>query len=186
MTHSEKTPIENLADRPASHPVKPDLRFMFSHPAHVIALGLGSGLAPFAPGTSGSLWAWVVWLLLGLFLDPAQLLILLAISLPVGWWACTVTARHLQTPDPSAIVIDEIVAFWLVLAVLLPAGLWTQIAAFVLFRAFDAIKKGPVGWADALFHDATGWRGGWGIMFDDLVAAACTLLVMAVLIRIFA
>ncbi len=160
-------------------PVRPSARFMRAHPAHWIALGFGSGLSPLAPGTVGTLWAWLAWAVLGLWLSPAQLGWLLAASLPVAWWACTVTAEHLNVADPSAIVADEIVAFWLVLWLLLPAGFWAQLAAFALFRLFDAIKRGPVGWADRLFHGARGWRAGFGIVLDDLVAAACTLLVMA-------
>jgi phosphatidylglycerophosphatase A len=104
----------------------------------------------------------------------------------MGWWACTVTARNLRVLDPSAVVWDEVVAFWLVLWLVMPAGLWGQIAAFALFRFFDAVKPGPVGWADQLFHDVNpatdrhAWRkAGFGIMFDDLVAAACALLVIA-------
>ena len=62
---------------------------------------------------------------------------------------------------------------------LLPAGLWAQFVAFALFRLFDAAKPGPVGWADRLLHSARGWRGGFGILLDDLVAAFCTLLVIA-------
>ena len=92
--------------------------------------------------------------------------------------ACTVTARNLGVSDPGNIVWDEIVAFWLVLWLLLPAGFWAQFWAFVLFRFFDAAKPGPVGWADKSFK-GFGWRGGFGIMFDDLVAAFCTLLVIA-------
>ena len=97
--------------------------------------------------------------------------------------ACTVTARHMGVADPGAIVWDEIVAFWIVLWLVTPTDLWTQLAAFVLFRTFDAAKPGPVGWADRLFKlqpgQAIGWRQGCGIVFDDLVAAGCTLLVLA-------
>ena len=163
----------------ASPPQRPNGRFMRAHPAHWIAMGFGSGLSPVAPGTVGTLWAWLAWAVLGLWLTPPQLGWLLAVSLPVAWWACTVTARHLAMADPGAIVADEIVAFWLVLWLLLPAGFWAQLIAFALFRFFDAVKPGPVGWADRLFHDARGWRGGFGIVLDDLVAAGCTLLVIA-------
>ena len=156
-----------------------DARFMGAHPAHWLALGFGSGLSPVAPGTAGTLWAWLAWWALGLWLTPAQLGWLLVAALPLAWWAGTVTARHLRTPDPSAIVIDEVVAFWLVLWLLLPAGFWAQAVAFALFRFFDAIKPGPVGWADRLLHGRGGWAGGFGILLDDLVAAFCTLLVIA-------
>jgi phosphatidylglycerophosphatase A len=96
----------------------------------------------------------------------------------LGWWACTVTARHLRVSDPGAIVWDEIVAMWLILFLVMPTDFVGQLAAFVLFRFFDAVKPGPVAWADRLFK-GLGWRGGWGIVFDDLVAAFCTLLVIA-------
>jgi phosphatidylglycerophosphatase A len=89
--------------------------------------------------------------------------------------------------DPGSIVWDEIAAFWLVLWLAMPTGLTGQVMAFGLFRFFDAVKPGPVGWADALFHkvdpasDKNAWiKAGFGIMFDDLVAAACTLMVIAV------
>jgi phosphatidylglycerophosphatase A len=148
-----------------------DRRFMMRHPAHVIALGFGAGLSLWAPGTVGPLWAWASF--------AVQLAWLIGLGLPLGWWASTVTARHLGVSDPGNIVWDEIVAFWLVLWLLLPVGFWAQFGAFVLFRFFDAAKPGPVGWADRLFK-GFGWRGGFGIMFDDLVAAFCTLLVIAI------
>jgi phosphatidylglycerophosphatase A len=153
-------------------------RFMLSHPAHMIALGFGAGLAPKAPGTVGTLWAWATWLVLQNFLSPASQGLLIALSVPLGWWACTLTARHMGIADPGAIVWDEFIAMWLILWLVLPTGFVGQLIAFALFRFFDAAKPGPVAWADQLFK-GFGWRGGWGILFDDLVAAACTLLVIA-------
>lgn len=152
---------------------------MLSHPAHIVAMGLGSGLSPKAPGTAGTLWAWLAWLVLPTQLSPSAQGILIATSLLLGWWACTVTAKNLGVRDPGCIVWDEVVAMWLILWLVLPAGFWAQVAAFVLFRFFDAVKPGPVGWADQQFK-GWGWRGGWGILWDDLVAAFCTLLVIAV------
>jgi len=154
-------------------------RFLMSHPAHFIALGAGSGLSRLAPGTAGTLWAWAVFLLLQIWLTPLQMGVLIAASTLVGWWACTVTAQHMGVADPGAIVWDEVIAFWLVLWLVTPATFWGQLGAFVLFRYFDAAKPGPVRWADSLFK-GFGWRGGWGIIFDDLVAAFCTLLVIAI------
>ena len=153
-------------------------RFMWSHPAHPVALGVGSGLSPVAPGTVGTLWAWVSFHLLSLYLDTAALACVVVAAIVLGWWFCKVTAEHMQVQDPSAIVWDEIAAFWLVLLVWMPASFGGQLVAFVLFRLFDAAKPGPVGWADRAFH-GLGWRGGFGIMFDDLVAAFCTLLCLA-------
>jgi phosphatidylglycerophosphatase A len=154
-------------------------RFLLSHPAHFIALGAGSGLSRLAPGTAGTLWAWAVFLLLQIWLTPLQMGVLIAASTLVGWWACTITAQHMGVADPSAIVWDEVIAFWLVLWLVTPATFWGQLGAFILFRYFDAAKPGPVRWADSLFK-GFGWRGGWGIIFDDLVAAFCTLLVIAI------
>ena len=170
-------------------PRRATLRFMLSHPAHAIALGLGSGLSPVAPGTVGTLWAWLAFVLLQPRLGDAQWALLLGAGVLVGVWACTVTARHLGVADPGAIVWDEVIAFWAVLWLVTPAGWWTQLVAFVLFRIFDAAKPGPVAWADELFKlrrgQSIGWRQGVGILLDDAVAALCTLLVMAFWQRLF-
>src|SRR3954469_23757484 len=121
---------------PATKPPRPSARFLLAHPAHVIALGFGSGLSPVAPGTAGTLWAWLAWLVLAQWLSPDALGLLIAVSLPVGWWACTVTAGHMRVLDPGNIVWDEVVAFWIVLWLVMPASFWSQAAAFVLFRLF--------------------------------------------------
>ena len=162
---------------------RPTLRFLLAHPAHWIALGFGAGLSPVAPGTVGTLWAWLAFVLLQPRLDFTQTALLLVASSAVGWWACTVTARHMNVGDPGAIVWDEVLAFWLVLWLVMPAGLMAQTVAFALFRFFDAAKPGPVAWADQRFKlrpgQAIGWAQGFGIIFDDLVAALCTLLFIA-------
>ena len=167
----------------AAAPVRVSARFMLRRPAHWIALGFGSGLAPRAAGTVGTLWAWVAFLVLDRWLDAAQWGLVIGAGTLVGWWACTVTARHLGMADPGAIVWDEVIGFWIVLWLVMPAGFWMQLAAFAWFRLFDAAKPGPVGWADRLFKlragESIGWRQGWGILFDDLVAALCTLLMLA-------
>lgn len=166
--------------------LRPTGRFMLTHPAHAIALGFGSGLSPKAPGTIGTLWGWLAFLVLQPWMNDARWALLIAVSLPLGWWACTVTARNMRVIDPRSIVWDEIVAFWLVLWLVMPASLLEQLIAFGLFRFFDAVKPGPVGWADRLFHERAldgtpgAWRfAGLGILFDDLIAAFCTLLVIA-------
>ena len=157
---------------------RPTLRFMASHPAHAIALGFGSGLARFAPGTVGTLWGWAAFVVLQPWLSDTDWALLIAANLLLGWWACTVTARNMGQPDSSHMVWDEVVAIWLVLWVLAPADLGTQVAAFAVFRFFDAVKFGPMAWADQAFK-GFGPRGGFGVMLDDLAAAFCTLLVFA-------
>ena len=156
---------------------RPSAGFAFSHPAHVIAFGFGAGLSPLGPGTVGTLVAWPLgWLLTGL-VSPALLApILLALFL-LGLWACEVTGRHLGVTDHGAMVWDEIVAFLLLLAVV-PRDLAWQAAAFVLFRAFDIGKPPPIDAFERRF------RGGFGVMFDDLIAAGYTLLSLALIKRL--
>ena len=156
--------------------------FMLRHPARWIALGFGSGLSPWAPGTVGTLWAWVVFLVFDRWLGPLGATgwaAVIGAALPLGVWACTRTAEDLAVADPGAIVWDEVIAFWIVLWLVMPAGFATQAIAFALFRFFDAAKPGPVGWCDRRFKSARGWMQGVGIIADDLVAALCTLLVIA-------
>lgn len=159
--------------------------FLFSHPAHFIALGFGCGLSPFAPGTVGTLWAWLAFVALDFALAPTdwQWGALIGLATLVGWWASTVTARHMRVLDPGQVVIDEIVAFWLVLWLVMPAGLWGQLTGFVIFRVLDMVKPGPIAWADEVFARYGwrygGWPNGWGIIFDDLAAAFGTLLIIA-------
>ena len=170
-------------------PRRPSVGLMLSHPAHVLSFGAGSGLSPIAPGTVGTLWGWVSFLLIqqwtgtGAQADVAWGLIL-ALGWLVGCWACTRTARSLGVADPGANVWDEVWAFWLILWVMSPLDGVGQLLAFVTFRFFDAAKPGPVGWADALFKlrpgQPIGWAQGVGIMLDDLVAAFCTLVLLAV------
>lgn len=162
-----------------------DAAFLLAHPAHALALGFGAGLSPVAPGTVGTLWAWLSFLVLDRWLGDLQWAVLLPTATLVGWWACTLTARHLGDADPGAIVWDEVIAFWAVLWLVMPAGFVGQLVAFALFRYFDAAKPGPVAWADARFKRRlggaapVGWPQGFGILFDDLVAALCTLCLIA-------
>ncbi len=145
--------------------------------AKAIATGFGVGLAPRAPGTFGTLLAWPIgWFLAAL--HPAVLFPLLALLFALGVWACEITGRQLGVADHGSMVWDEIVAFLLVLA-LVPRELDWQAAAFLLFRAFDIAKPPPIDWVERRT------RGGFGVMADDIVAAGYTLLVLAVLKRLF-
>jgi phosphatidylglycerophosphatase A len=161
---------------------------MWRHPARLLALGFGAGLSPWAPGTVGTLWSWVAFLVLDRWLDAVGWAAVIVIGFWAGLWACTRTARELGSADPGSIVWDEVIAFWVVLWILMPAGLSAQVAAFVLFRYLDAVKPGPVGWADRRFKAppgaAIGWAQGFGILFDDLVAAGGTLLVIALAVAL--
>jgi phosphatidylglycerophosphatase A len=170
-------------DPSGARPRRATWRFMGVHPLRLIALGFGSGLSPVAPGTAGTLAGWALYLLVDRYLAPSHLAwgAVLVAGFVVGWWACTHTARAMAVSDPGAIVWDEIIAFWIVLWLVMPVGVVGQAIAFGLFRLFDAVKRGPVGWADARFKPKRGalpgWPQGFGIIFDDLVAAACVLAV---------
>jgi phosphatidylglycerophosphatase A len=174
MSLPPQAPTEGPAEAASNRPGRAEPGLIWAHPAHFIALGFGSGLSPVAPGTAGTLLAWLSYALLDPYVAPPVWAgILLGCAL-VGWWACTVTARNARSADPGFIVWDEILAFWGVLWILAPIGFWWQLIAFAVFRFFDAVKPGPVGWADRAFK-GEGWFGGFGILFDDLVAAACTV-----------
>jgi phosphatidylglycerophosphatase A len=80
-------------------PRRPTVRLLLSHPAHAIALGFGSGLAPVAPGTVGTLWAWLAYLVIQPMLSTSAMGVLLLASFFVGWWACTVCARAMAVAD---------------------------------------------------------------------------------------
>jgi phosphatidylglycerophosphatase A len=173
----------SLPPRAEFAPRRPDWRFLFEHPAHVIALGFGSGLAPRAAGTAGSLCGWGLFALLQPWFTDWQWALVIVLSFAVGWWACTRCAQALRQSDPGAIVWDEVLGIWVVLWLVMPTDGWGQFGAFALFRLFDIAKPGPVAWADRLFKARTGEvigaRQGLGILLDDLVAALCALLVIA-------
>lgn len=167
----------------------PPLKFLFSHPAHFIACGLGSGLSRFAPGTAGTAFAWASYPLLRLaYPGDANLAVFLLLMFAFGVWCAQVTGRHLGVVDHGAIVWDEIVPFWAVLMFVPPAmvasphgdflslsGLVWQTAAFFLFRFYDIVKPPPANWFDARV------KNGFGVMMDDVIAAAYTVLSLALI-----
>jgi phosphatidylglycerophosphatase A len=156
---------------------RPTVAFLLRHPAHLIALGCGAGLAPVAPGTVGTLVAWpIAWLLDSYANTLGWLATIVAVAI-VGAWAAGITARDLGVADHGSIVIDEIAAFLLVLffAAADPAR---QALAFVLFRFFDVVKPPPIRQVDRAM------KGGIGVMADDFLAAGYTLLVLAIVQRV--
>jgi phosphatidylglycerophosphatase A len=156
----------------------PSLSFLVSHPAHFIALGFGSGLAPIMPGTFGTLVAFPIAWALHAYAGTAGWLLAIAAFTLMGIWAAQVTGRNLGIADHGCIVIDEIAAFLLILflAGREPAA---QALAFILFRIFDIAKPPPIRQVDAAL------KNGAGVMADDFLAAGYTLLVLAVGRRLF-
>ena len=146
--------------------------------ALVLGTGLGAGYTPRVPGTAGSLVG--VGAGLGLAASPLDLPAVAAITAAVciaGVPICAASARRLGTPDPPAVVWDEI-AGMLVALLALPPGWYWWLVAFVLFRAFDVLKPWPIGWLDRRI------RGGAGIMVDDLVAGAFAWVAVQALSRV--
>ena len=156
---------------------RPDVRFLLANPAHFIALGFGSGLAPKAPGTFGTLAALALYWVLawGLAMPPFAIAFVGIPLFVLGLWASEVAAKNLGIDDHGSIVIDEMAAF-LPLAALASASLVLQLIAFGLFRLFDIWKPPPI----KAFEQRL--KGGLGIMFDDLVAAAYAYAVLIVVI----
>jgi phosphatidylglycerophosphatase A len=150
----------------------PPLRFLFAHPAHFVALGCGSGLSPWAPGTVGTLFAWLSFVLLFPLFPPVGWSIFLALAFFGGVLVIQQTGLALHEPDHGSIVWDEIVPFWLVLTLTPPLWQW-QLAAFLLFRLYDITKPQPARWFDEHL------KNGLGVMLDDVIAAGYTLLTLA-------
>ena len=155
---------------------RPTAAFLLAHPAHFIALGFGSGLSPWAPGTVGSLLAWALYPLMRTPVSEGVFLLLLVSFFLAGILACERTAKALGSGDPGAVVWDEMLAVWLVLF-FCPPGLAWQAAGVALFRLFDIAKPEPIATLERRF------RGGLGIMIDDLSAAGYVLLVLAVAVH---
>ncbi|MBQ0756221.1 MAG: phosphatidylglycerophosphatase A, partial [Amphritea sp.] len=135
---------------------------VWRNPVHFLAFGLGSGAAPWAPGTVGTLAAIPFFLLM----QPLSLfwygVILLVTSL-IGIYLCGKTSDDMGVHDHGGIVWDEFVGYWLTMFAAPPGWLWI-IIGFVLFRVFDIIKPWPISWADKKV------AGGLGIMLDDILA----------------
>lgn len=146
-------------------------------PAFWIASGFGSGLAPIAPGTFGTIAALLPWLLLR-ELTPWHYLAVVFVVFWLGVWATKQVIAGLREEDPGLVVIDEWVGLWLALF-LAPAGWGWMLAGFVLFRLFDIWKPWPVSWADRRL------KGGFGAMFDDALAGLYALLALQALAWLF-
>ena len=140
-------------------------------PEVFLVCGLGSGFAPKAPGTFGSLAAVVIWwFLLGHLSLPLQLLVILATTAVGTWLTHRVQGRY-QVSDPGSIVVDEFAGQWIAL-LLAPMTLWGMLAGFALFRLFDIWKPWPIGALER------GVRGAFGVMIDDLAAGLIALAVL--------
>lgn len=181
-----------------SRETEPHWTWLWQKPIRALAFGFGSGLSPSAPGTVGTLWAWAIALLFQfIWSEPGAGFISASIfaGFLLGIAACGITGNDLGQPDHGGMVWDEVIAFWIILAFILPTSFVNQLVAFALFRYFDAVKPGPIGTIDVWFKQwhpsehLSNWQitaiRGFGVMIDDLAAALATLLVFAIGIRLF-
>lgn len=154
-----------------------NFRELLKRPACFLGLGFGSGLAPKAPGTFGTLAALpLYWLMQDLPLITYISIVVLAFI--AGIWICQKSAEWLQQDDPSAVVWDEIVGY-LITMIAAPSGWQWMVLGFVLFRFFDILKPWPINLADKAIH------GGLGIMVDDVIAGIFSLVVIQWLYHVF-
>ncbi|MEO0443223.1 MAG: phosphatidylglycerophosphatase A [Pseudomonadota bacterium] len=154
---------------------------MLKQPRQWLALGLGSGLAPKAPGTFGTIAAIPFYLLIALLPLSLQLLVVV-ISFGIGVYLCGFTAKALGVHDHPAIVWDEFVGLWLTMLALPLMGQalsygWL-IGGFIFVRLFDIVKPWPIRWADQQVS------GGLGIMLDDVLAGIYAGLCLALIIHV--
>lgn len=156
----------------------PPFAFLWRHPAHLVACGFGSGLAPVASGTFGTLFAWLTYpLLRGLLPGDMAFAVFLLLAFVLGVTACQITGRALGVTDHGSIVWDEIVPFWAVLMMTPDTLLW-QCAAFLWFRFYDIVKPPPANYFDKQV------KNGLGVMMDDVIAGAYTVLTLALFLML--
>ncbi len=150
---------------------RPPANIGFHQPVSLIATWFGCGLLPGAPGTWGSLAAlpfgWTISLLFG----PWGLFCAVIAVFSVGIWAAGRYTQAAGLKDCQNVVIDEVAGQWLAL-LFVPLDPLAYFAAFILFRICDIFKPWPANWADRTVS------GGFGIMFDDMIAGAYALILI--------
>lgn len=168
MTQNIEQPIAN-----------PTFSWMKASIFRIVGFGFGSGLIKKAPGTWGTLLGWLLWLVIS-FVIPNDIIqaTVIFLGFAFGIYVCQRVTNDMGVMDYGGIVWDEIIAFWLVLFVMSPLTLVWQLGAFVIFRFFDIVKPWPISFFDERF------KNGFGVMWDDIVAAIYTLFVIAVLVRV--
>lgn len=157
-----------------ANPTSPNFKLLISHPAHFLALGAGTGLAPKAPGTVGTLLGLPLFLLVSPLHFYTQIFIITGLFL-IGIYCCDKTGKALGVADHGGIVWDEIVAMMLVLTFTPMQWQW-WLAAFLIFRLLDIWKPAPIRQCDARI------KGGLGVMVDDILAAVYAILSVKLLL----
>ncbi len=146
--------------------------FDLTQPVQFLALGFGSGLAPKAPGTFGTLAAIPIFLLLTMLMPtPLPYAIAVIVMGFAGIYICGKTADDVGVHDHPAIVWDEFVGFFITMF-MVPVSWQSILVGFILFRIFDILKPWPISFIDK------NMTGGLGIMFDDVLAGIFALVIM--------
>lgn len=149
-------------------------RLSMANPMHLLAVGFGSGLAPKAPGTFGSLAALPLVVLLSWWLPLWGYVCFLLVGFGVGVYSCQVASRAMRVHDHGGIVWDEFIGMGITM-VAVPISWLSVVAGFVLFRFFDITKPWPIRWLDQHV------KGGFGIMIDDVLAGIMALVIQLII-----
>lgn len=150
---------------------------LLADPGHLLSFGFGSGYAPKAPGTAGTLAAIPFFLGLSL-LNPITYALVTLGCLFIGIYLCQRTSEALGVADHPAIVWDEFVGYFITM-LLAPVNVYTVVLGFIFFRFFDILKPWPVSVIDSRL------KGGLGVMLDDVIAGVYAFLCLQVCIRLF-
>jgi len=145
------------------------------NPIHFLSTGFGAGLSPVAPGTVGTLVAVPLYYFISDLSWQIYLLIVL-VGFFTGIYLCQQTADALGVHDHGGIVWDEIIGYWITMSLVPDASWLWMLAGFITFRFFDILKPWPIKQADARL------KGGFGIMFDDVLAAVYAMAVLQVFV----
>lgn len=146
----------------------------FSSIAQFFASGFGSGCAPFAPGTIGTLMALPLWWGLS-YLPPLYYFLAVVFLSLIGIWFCDTAAKELKVHDHGGIVWDEFMGLFITLFLLKPTLVIATIGFFI-FRLFDILKPWPISYIDKHVE------GGFGIMLDDILAGLFGFIAMQTLV----
>ena len=149
------------------------VNFNLANPIQFLALGFGSGLAPKAPGTFGTLAAVPLFLLMS-SLSPLFYALLVLVVCISGIYICGKAAKDVGVHDHGAIVWDEFAGFFITMF-MIPVSWQSVLVGFILFRIFDIAKPWPISVADKKL------TGGFGIMFDDVLAGLLALGIMHII-----
>lgn len=145
-----------------------NLKFLFSNIWHFIALGFGAGLIKKGTGTFGTLITFIYFIFLYQLNLEIQILIFFILLL-ISYISVKNTLQSLKIKDPSCVVIDEIIAYLIVL-ILLPNNYLLYLISFILFRFFDILKPWPISKLEEL-------PGAIGVIADDFGAALFALVI---------